>query len=189
MRHFEEPLYRSCRALQRHLASRPDATHIRFVLDHQARERAEPGTDRDEIARLSPPPHLGLEDAYTWAHWDLPMRAMIEALSIRYPEVGESRATMPMLASEFWFESHARVNADYQSAENHLQRYLTLIRPLGEAEPATARIFAEQVDPDDAAWVLLTLRETRYWLVHLLQSVTTRLMPTEYLLRNTGKEN
>jgi hypothetical protein len=159
------------------------------VLDHQAWERTEPGTDRDEIERLSHPPHLGLEDAYDWAHWDLPMRAMIETLNMRFPEVGESRATMPMLASDFWLEQHAQVNADYQSAENHLQRYLALIRPLGEAEPATARIFAEQVDPGDAAWVLLTMRETRYWLVHLLQSVTTRLMPPAYLLRNTGQEN
>ena len=163
---------------------------MRFVLDYQARERSLPVTERDERAGVSSPPHLGLEDAYAWAHWDLPVRAMIEALSKRFPAVAESRATMPLLVTESWFEQHAWVNtAEYLSAERQLQRYLTLIRPLGEADAAAARIFAEQMDPDDAAWMLLTLRETRYWLVHLLQSVTTRLMPPEYLLRNTGRDN
>jgi hypothetical protein len=64
-----------------------------------------------------------------------------------------------------------------------------LVRQLGDIDETTARTFAEQLDPGDAEWVLLTIRETRYWLVHLLQSVTTRLMPSAYLLHNTGQDN
>jgi hypothetical protein len=43
VRHNEDALYRSCRALRRYRARRPDAQHMHFVLDYQARERAEPG--------------------------------------------------------------------------------------------------------------------------------------------------
>jgi hypothetical protein len=173
----EDPLYRCLGILQRRRASRPDANHIQFVLDYQAWLRSEPGTDRDEIALFSRPPHLGLDDAAAWAHWDLPIRAMIETLSKRFPKVAESEATMPRLVPDFWLDRHEWDNTEYRSGEQHLQRYLSLVRGLGEVNEATAKAFAEQLDPADAEWVLFTLRETRYWLVHILQSVATRLLP------------
>jgi hypothetical protein len=193
-RKLEDPLYRCLRTLRRRRASRPDATHIRFVLDYQAWERAELGTDRDEIARdemarFSRPPHLMLEDAAEWALWDLPIRAMIEALTQRFPEISASEATMPILLPEFWSEGRDWDSFEYRSAEQHLQRYLLLIEPLGEVDDTTARTFAAQLDPADAEWVLLTVRETRYWLVHLLQSVATRLLPPAYLQRIEGQDN
>src|SRR5215469_1131558 len=99
---LEVPLYRYLCILRRRRASRPNATHIRFVLDYEAWERAEPGTDRDEIAYFSRPPHLMLENAAVWARWDLPIRAMVETLSGRFPELADSEATMPRLAAGFW---------------------------------------------------------------------------------------
>jgi hypothetical protein len=178
MPHYpEDPLYRCLGILQRRRASQPDAAHIRFVLDYQAWLRSEPGTDRDEIALFSRPPHLALEDASEWARWDLPIRAMIETLSKRFPKVADSEATMPRLVPDFWLDRHAWENREYRTAEQHLQRYLSLVRGLGEVDEETAKAFAKQLDPGNAEWVLFTLRETRYWLVHLLQSVATRLMP------------
>jgi hypothetical protein len=179
--HPEDLLYRCCRILRRRRASRPDANHIRFVLDYQAWLRSEPGTDRDEIALFSRPAHLALEDASEWARWDLPIRAIIETLSQRFPEVAESEATMPRLVPDHRLERHEWDNTEYRGAEQHLQRYLSLVGHLGDVDEATAKAFAEQLDPGDAEWVLFTLRETRYWLVHLLQSVATRLMPPEFL--------
>jgi hypothetical protein len=188
-RELEDPLYRCLRILRRRRASRPNATHIRFILDYQAWERAEPGTDREEIARFSRPPHLMLEDAMQWARWDLPIRAIIETISIRFPDVSASETTMLRLLPEFWSEGHEWDSFEYRSAEQHLRRYLLLVQPLGAVEEESARTFAEQLDPGDAEWVLLTVREARYWLVHLLQSVTTRLLPPAYLLHNTGHDN
>jgi hypothetical protein len=121
-RQLEDPLYRCLRTLQRRRASRPDATHIRFVLDYQAWQRSEPGTDRDQTIRASRPPHLGLEDASEWAHWDLPIRAIIETLNKRFPEVAESEATMPKLVPDLWLERHVWINTEYQSAAQHQQR-------------------------------------------------------------------
>ena len=131
-RQLEDPLYRCYCILRRRRASRPDANHIRFVLDYQAWQRAEPGADRDEIIRFSRPPHLGLEDASEWAHWDLPLRAMIETLNKRFPEVADSEATIPKLVPELWLERYVWINAEYRSAAQQLQRYLLLVQPLGE---------------------------------------------------------
>jgi hypothetical protein len=178
-----DPLYQYFDLLRSRRVSRPDAKHIHFVLDYQAWQRAEPGTDPDKIERFSKPHHLGLGDAHDWTLWDLPLRAMIETLSQRFPEISESRATMPMQDPDFWCEQHEWVNTEYRSAEQQLRRYLNVVNVLGAFDEAAARAFAEQLDPGDAEWVLLTVRETRYWLVHLLQSVTTRLMPPAYLLR------
>ena len=176
------------RLIRQRRSPRPNAEHIRFVLDYQAWQRAEPGTDHT-IERFSDPPHLGLGDAHDWALFDLPLRAIIEMLSQRLPEVSASKAAMPMLLPEFWLEGHEWNNVEYPSAEQELRRYLTLVSVLGVVEEASARTVTEQFDPGDAEWVLLTVRETRYWLVHLLQSVTTRLLPPEYLLRNEGQDN
>jgi hypothetical protein len=183
-----EFVYRTCDLIRQRRASRPDATHIRFVLDYQAWLRAEPGTDHT-IERFSDPPHLRLGDAHDWTLFDLPLRAIIEILSRRFPEVSTSNATVPMLLPDFWIESHEWINTEYRSAEQELRRYLTLVSVLGVVDEAVARTFAEQLDPADAEWVLLTVRETRYWLVHLLQSVTTRLLPSDYLARNEGQDN
>jgi hypothetical protein len=162
MPHYpENPLRRCCRILQRRRASRPDANQIRFVLDSQAWQRAEPGTDREEIMLFSRPAHLALEDASEWARWDLPIRAMIETLAKRFPEVADSEATMPRLVPDFWLDRHEWDNTEYRSAEQHLQSYLLLVGHLGEVDEAAARAFAEQLDPGDAEWILFTLRETR----------------------------
>ena len=40
-RHLEDSLHRCCHILQRRRGIRPDASHIRFVLDYQAWQRPE----------------------------------------------------------------------------------------------------------------------------------------------------
>jgi hypothetical protein len=64
----DDLVYRCLYVLQRRRASRPDANHIRFELDYQAWQRAEPGTEPDKVAHSSDPPHLSLEEAYNYTH-------------------------------------------------------------------------------------------------------------------------
>ena len=93
------------------------------------------------------------------------------------------------MATDVSLEPREWTKSEYNRAKRVLQRYLRLISTVGVVEVANVRGFAEWLNPDDAQWVLLTVRETRTWLVYLIQCVTTRLMPPEDLLGIEELEN